>query len=157
MRKLTIFVLALFVIAGGMVFGQAGDNKAAADAAFREDILKLIATTGEAEAAVKQMSDTLPMLRMQQANLPPQYWDKLQEKFTVDRYAGILVPVYEKHYTNDDIKGLLQFYETDLGRKVAETQPKVMQEVTQASMQLGMQIGMEIMMELQQEGAGAQP
>ncbi len=157
MKRLTVLVLALIVLAGGIVFGQAGGDKAAADAAFREDILKLIDTTGEARTAVKQMNDAIPMLRMQQTDLPPQYWDKFQEKFTVDRYAGMLAPVYQKHYTHDDIKGLLAFYETDLGRKVSETQPKVMQEVAQASMQLGMQISVEVMMELQPQGAAAQP
>ncbi|MHC4714923.1 MAG: DUF2059 domain-containing protein [Planctomycetota bacterium] len=157
MKKLTVLVLALVVTVGGMVFGQAADDKAAAGAAFKEDVLKLIATTGEAEMAVKQMNDALPMLKMQQPDLPPQYWDKFQEKFTVERYTGILAPVYQKYYTHDDIKGLLEFYETDLGKKIAQTQPKVMQEVAQASMQLGMQVSMEIMMELQKESAGAQP
>jgi hypothetical protein len=59
-----------------------------------------------------------------------------EKKFDVDRVNEQLVAVYDKHYTADEIKGLLQFYGSPLGQKVAAEAPKIsreIQEVTRAT------------------------
>jgi hypothetical protein len=43
-----------------------------------------------------------------------------------------LARVYAKHFTDDEIRGLIAFYETPLGRKVTETLPAI----AEASMQV---------------------
>jgi hypothetical protein len=55
-----------------------------------------------------------------------------QKKFDVDQVTGQLVGIYDKHYTDDEIKGLLQFYGSPLGQKVAAEMPKINRE-TQAA------------------------
>src|ERR1700704_884971 len=55
-----------------------------------------------------------------------------QKKFDVDRVTEQLVSVYDKHFTEDEIKGLLQFYGSPLGQKVAAEMPKISRE-TQAA------------------------
>jgi hypothetical protein len=54
-----------------------------------------------------------------------------QKKFDVDQVLDQLVVIYDKHYTEDEIKGLLQFYGSPLGQKVAAETPKIGRE-TQA-------------------------
>lgn len=44
-----------------------------------------------------------------------------------------LVSIYDKHFSEEDIKGLLQFYGSPLGQKVAAEMPKVMREIQAAS------------------------
>jgi hypothetical protein len=55
-----------------------------------------------------------------------------QKKFDVDQVTEQLVGIYDKHYTDDEIKGLLQFYGSPLGQKVAAEMPKINRE-TQAA------------------------
>jgi hypothetical protein len=55
-----------------------------------------------------------------------------QKKFDVDQVSEQLVGIYDKHYTEDEIKGLLQFYGSPLGQKVAAEMPKINRE-TQAA------------------------
>jgi len=55
-----------------------------------------------------------------------------QKKFDVDQVTDQLVSIYDKHYTEDEIKGLLQFYGSPLGQKVAAEMPKISRE-TQAA------------------------
>ena len=55
-----------------------------------------------------------------------------QKKFDVDQVTEQLVGIYDKHYTEDEIKGLLQFYGSPLGQKVAAEMPKIGRE-TQAA------------------------
>jgi len=51
-----------------------------------------------------------------------------QKKFDVDQVTEQLVAIYDKHFTDDEIKGLLQFYGSPLGQKVATEMPKIGRE-----------------------------
>lgn len=55
-----------------------------------------------------------------------------EKRFDVDQVTDQLVGVYDKHYTDDEIKGLLQFYGSPLGQKVAAEMPKINREVQAA-------------------------
>jgi len=52
-----------------------------------------------------------------------------QKKFDVDQVTNQLVVFYDKHFTDDEIKGLLQFYGSPLGQKVAAEMPKINREI----------------------------
>jgi len=55
-----------------------------------------------------------------------------EKRFEVDQVTDQLVAVYDKHYTDDEIKGLLQFYGSPLGQKVAAEMPKISREIQAA-------------------------
>jgi len=55
-----------------------------------------------------------------------------QKKFDVDEVNEQLVAIYDKHYTDEEIKGLLQFYGSPLGQKVAAESPKINREIQAA-------------------------
>lgn len=57
--------------------------------------------------------------------------DSYQKKFDVDQVTNQLMVLYDKHFTDDEIKGLLQFYGSPVGQKVAMEMPKINRE-TQA-------------------------
>jgi hypothetical protein len=55
-----------------------------------------------------------------------------EKKFDVDAVTGQLISVYDKHYTDEEIKGLLQFYGSPLGQKVAAESPKIGREIQES-------------------------
>lgn len=56
-----------------------------------------------------------------------------EKRFDVDQVAEQLVTIYDKHYTEDEVKGLLQFYGSPLGQKVAAESPRISREIQEAS------------------------
>ena len=56
-------------------------------------------------------------------------------------------PVYQKYLTLDDLKKIVAFYETPVGKKLGVSTPAMMTE----GMQIGQQLGMEIANELQKD------
>jgi hypothetical protein len=56
-----------------------------------------------------------------------------EKKFDVDQVTEQLVFTYDKHYSDDEIKGLLQFYGSALGQKVAAEGPKIAREIQEIS------------------------
>ncbi len=52
-------------------------------------------------------------------------------KRQVSAQGGLMdrvVPLYDKHYTQDEIQKLIQFYETPLGKKVSALRPQITKE-----------------------------
>lgn len=52
-----------------------------------------------------------------------------EKKFDTDQVAEQLVGIYDRHFTDDEIKGLLQFYGSPLGQKLAAEMPKINREI----------------------------
>ena len=56
-----------------------------------------------------------------------------EKKYDADQVTEQLVTIYDKHYSDEEIKGLLQFYGSPLGQKVAAEMPKINRETQAAS------------------------
>jgi hypothetical protein len=74
-----------------------------------------------------------------------------QKKFDVDQATDQLVAIYDKHFTDDEIKGLLQFYGSPLGQKVATEMPKIGRETQAAVRAAGTKAAKESLAEVKQQ------
>ena len=74
-----------------------------------------------------------------------------QKKFDVDQVSEQLVAIYDKHFTDDEIKGLLQFYGSPLGQKVAAEMPKIGRETQAAVRAESGQAAREALAEIKQQ------
>ena len=61
------------------------------------------------------------------------YLAVFQKQYDADALADQLVTIYDKHYSNEEIKGMLQFFGSPLGQKVAVEMPKISKEVQLAT------------------------
>lgn len=77
-----------------------------------------------------------------------------RKKFKADRVADELVGIYDKHFTSDEIKGLLQFYGSPLGQKVATEMPKIARETQATVRALGGKAARDALAEAKQENPG---
>lgn len=74
-----------------------------------------------------------------------------QKKLDVDQITDQLVGIYDKHYTDDEIKGLLQFYGSPLGQKVATEMPKINREIQARVRTTGGKAAREALAEVKQQ------
>src|SRR6266576_948823 len=84
--------------------------------------------------------------------------DSYQKKFKPDDMTDGLVAIYDKHFTEDEIKGLLQFYGSPLGQKYAAEMPKVSAESNTAGHAISVRVARDVMQDLRKQypGVGAQ-
>ena len=107
----------------------------AQDASFKADVLKLISISG-ADAQIK-------MVKPQVLNMVP---ESKKEKFSKEFDASIpslldkMATIYMEIYTPEDIKTMIVFYETPVGKKMSEKAP----ELGQKSMQAGQEWSQEL-------------
>ena len=74
-----------------------------------------------------------------------------QKKFDVDQVTEQLAGIYDKHFTEDEIKGLLQFYGSPLGQKVAAEMPKIGREIQAASRAASTKAAKDALAEIKQQ------
>jgi uncharacterized protein len=55
------------------------------------------------------------------------------KRYDFDHVNEQLVVLYDKHYSDEEIKGLLQFYGSPLGQKVAAESPKIFREIQETT------------------------
>jgi uncharacterized protein len=83
------------------------------------------------------------------------YLAAFQKKFDADSLADQLVAIYDQHYTDEEIKGLLQFYGSPLGQKVAAEIPKISKEIQLADRALTNQAAKEAWQEFHAQNGDA--
>jgi hypothetical protein len=137
---------------------NASKEQVAAAAQKQADIRRLLALTGAASVAVQAMNEMEKSIRPLMTNsLPPgDYRDKLVDLFfekfkskqDPDKLVELIVPIYDKYYTADEIKGLIELYQTPLGKKMIAVLPKILAESQAAGGQWGQQLGRQCMMEV---------
>ena len=80
--------------------------------------------------------------------------NEYEKKYDVDRVTDRLVALYNKHYTDEEIKGLLQFYGSPLGQKVAAEGPKIFREIQEATRAEAAKAVKDALQEAKQENPG---
>lgn len=137
---------------------EASNTQAKIDPAKEADIRKLMELTGAQVLASQTMDRMLQGLKpLMTSALPPgEYREKLIELFfvkvrskaDVKQLLDMAVPIYDKYFSPEEVKGLIQFYQTPLGQKAIAKLPKLMAEMGDAGRQWGEQLGRESMQEV---------
>lgn len=77
-----------------------------------------------------------------------------EKRYDVDRVTEQLVVLYDKHYTDEEIKGLLQFYGSPLGQKVASENPKIFREIQETTRAEAAKAVRDALQQVKQENPG---
>ncbi|HEV2103969.1 MAG TPA: DUF2059 domain-containing protein [Candidatus Acidoferrum sp.] len=144
---------------------QSGELAASAiDPAKEADIRALLELVGAhdqvqdsmtraAEQYREKLLETVPNNQQGQAfvNVVISSYEK---KFDVDAVTEQLISVYDKHYSDEEIKGLLQFYGSPLGQKVAAESPKIGREIQESIRISSGKAAKEALQEAKQDNPG---
>jgi len=75
----------------------------------------------------------------------PETYEKLKKIFKLDEIIEEIVPIYIKHYSLDELKDVVNFYNSPSGIKHIETTPIVMEETMRAAFEYFQKHGQEFM------------
>lgn len=76
------------------------------------------------------------------------FFEKFNSRLDVQRLIDMAASAYDKYLSDDDIKGLIQFYQTPLGQKTLTVLPQLTAELQADGMKLGQDVGQESMSEV---------
>lgn len=64
----------------------------------------------------------------------------------------MIIPIYDKYYTADEINKLIEFYQKPLGKKLISVMPQIMQESMQTGQAWGEEVGKKVYKNLTEKG-----
>ena len=77
-----------------------------------------------------------------------------QKQFNPDEVTSQFATVYNKHFTDDEIRGLLQFYGSPLGQRYASEMPKITAEIQAANRGVSTRLAKDVLQELRRQYPG---
>jgi hypothetical protein len=142
MKKL---VFSLLFVIGINALGIYGQTK-------NDDILKLLRISGIDKLADQMLNTMIPQFQQLVPDIPNVFWARFRGKLNIDDLLYACIPAYNKFYTHDEIKQLIEFYESPLGKILVEVTPLLTQETMAIGQKWGEKLGQDIVNELIKEG-----
>jgi hypothetical protein len=122
------------------------------------DIRRLLELTGAGGLSAQMMQATEANMRpLIERSLPPGdyrarlidlYFEKFHTKASAAELVELIVPVYDRHFSDDEIKQLISFYQTPVGKKAIAELPQVLAESQRIGSEWGQRVGRESMDEV---------
>lgn len=84
-------------------------------------------------------------------SVPKEFWTKFQKEMNPKEFQKKLTPVYLKYYTEEDLDGLISFYNSPIGKKSMEVMPFVMRDAMAIGEEWGQEISKKVIADLEKE------
>jgi hypothetical protein len=137
-KNLIFIALALLL---SMPFVKAQDDD------FEEDMALMLELNGSRQTYDMMFGQIVNQMKASMPNVSDEAWAKVKEDVfdkQIEELNKKLVPIYKKHFTHDEIKDIIAFYQTETGRKMAQKSAVISQESMAIGQQWGMQLGQSI-------------
>ena len=126
MKKILVSLAVLWCVALGV---QAQDNQE-----YEKQVAKMLEMTHTMDAMKQIFPQMTAMLKQQLPQAPDEFWKDLDAS---------MIGMYDK---------IIKFYETPVGKKLSEMNPKATAEILPIAQQIGMQTMQELMQKAQEKG-----
>ena len=136
------------------------DQKPTIDIIKMADIRRLMHLT-RADAIGDQVAGPLMQnLKPDMEKVPPEKRERVQKMsdtmiqkmlayMKVEPISELAVPLYDKYFTAEEIRAMIQFYESPAGRKFTEVQPKMADELVPMAIGHAQRILQRVLTEMQ--------
>ncbi|MFC5683035.1 DUF2059 domain-containing protein [Flavobacterium sp. MAHUQ-51] len=124
----------------------------AQDNSKREKIKHLLELTGSGKLGMQVMDQMMSSFKNSYSTVKQEFWDNFRKEINANDIENLILPVYDKYYTETDIDQLITFYNSPIGKKMINTMPLVMQESMKAGQNWGREIGEKVLARLKEKG-----
>lgn len=141
MKKLT--VLLFICIASVSAFAQSSK------ADKLKQLLELQGSGKMGETVIKTMIESY---KKAYPSVDAKIWDEFASEMKGSEMVALIIPIYDKYYTESDIDQLIAFYNTPIGKKSIELMPVIMQESMSVGQEWGKKIAEKMAKKLKDKG-----
>lgn len=150
MKKLALassFALVVLLLAARPIGAEPG-------APLEKDVRELLDVTGAFKIGEQMMDGLAAQLSKGDSKIPPSFWKEMKKRIKKDEFYAMIVPIYLRNLTPEDIKTLLAFYKTPAGQRVVKAMPTITQESMVVGQAWGEKIAREVVEQARQRGYG---
>jgi hypothetical protein len=147
-----VALLFLAVVSNHHAQAQTQPSDSAEEQAKRADIRRVLEMSGAGKVGVQIMAQMIVQFQKAFPNVPQSFWNDFLKGVNADELNDLAIESYDKHFTHDDIRQLIEFYNSPIGRKMTAELPSISKECMAAGQKWGRARGEEIMQRLREKG-----
>ena len=140
------FFVILLVAVSGFFNVSRGQTPVAPEKA--QNIRRLLELTGAHNLMQQMIEQIMSSLKTSVPGEKPEtrdkiiniYEEELKKSFRVERLNELIIPIYDKYFTSEELTSLVAFYESPLGKKVVSVLPQIFEESSTAGEKLGLEV-----------------
>ena len=117
-----------------------------------ENIKKLLDLTGSGKMGAQVAQAMIASFQQSYSDVPDEYWESVKNEIHAEDIVKLVIPIYDKYYSEEDVQQLIDFYESPIGKKVISATPLIMQESMKAGQEWGKSIGEKVVEKLKHDG-----
>jgi hypothetical protein len=111
-----------------------------AENAKTRDIRRLLVLTGSGNLGKQVATQLIASFQKAIPDVPASFWEEFAKEIDANELVELIVPIYDRHFSHDEVKAIIAFYESPAGRKLVSKLP----EITQDSMGVGQAWGQKL-------------
>ncbi len=138
--------IVLCVVSAGI--SASGDVKRDVTQAAHE----LLRVTGAGELGIRMMNQMIDVKRRTLPDVPDKFWQDVMAEVDPDDLNRLVVPVYARHFTVEEMESMIAFYRTPAGQKLVSKLSVLTEESMMVGRQWGMELGVRIARKLKENG-----
>ncbi len=117
----------------------------------RADIKRLMEITDVDNLSMQIMNRLILTMKQGRSEAREKFWDDFKAEVNPNDLIEMIIPIYAKHFTHEEIKQLIAFHESPIGKKLIKVQPQIMMESMAAGEEWGKDLAKKIMKKLHEE------
>ena len=117
-----------------------------------ERIRELMDVTGAGKLGVQMLSTLIQTYKKEVPSVPEEFWDEFVKQVNPNDLTELVVPIYSKYFTEEEINQIVKFYKTPIGKKMVEKLPLIMQDSYRVGAEWGQKIGEQVAERLKEKG-----
>ena len=134
------------MLAGSLATGA--DNPQAK----RQDIRRMMELSGAGQIGMQVMNQLVAIYKQSNTGVPEKFWIDFMASVDPNEIVGMVVPIYDRYFSHDEIRQMIAFFQSPIGRKMVSVQPNIVQESMQAGQAWGERLGERVMKMLKEKG-----
>ena len=121
----------------------------------RKEIERLLELTGMGNIMEQMLDQMLASFQTKEiTGIPEEFWTRFRKGVNTNDLINLIIPIYDKYYTMEDLKVVNAFYSSDAGKRMIATMPQAMNEAVQVGQEWGESLAEKVAAELEKEKAG---
>lgn len=157
LKQMMVVLAALILFAGGTLPAMATEKQGDSKAAAVRELMELMRAAELADQFGQAMTQQLyQVLKTTRPELPPEAFEIVREEVgrqlaeDRDKLLGQMAAIYEKNFAEQEMRDLIAFYQSDLGRRTMAVIPQIIQESMGLGKSWGQAVGPKLMARLEE-------
>jgi len=139
-----IFLPLIFIVLSFSGYSQ--------DSEKIKDIKKMLELTGSGKMGIQVMQNLLTSFKKSFPDVDEKFWDDFMREIKPEDLDALIIPIYDKYYTEEEIKQLIKFYNSPIGKKSIDKMPAIMQESMEVGQNWGREVADKVIAQLKEKG-----